>query len=151
LTSSLGGVTGAENEKLNPFEIACIEGSGGAAIVVEIEGGTCSSLECGGKGTGVDMGLDEVEDDSASMLNLNLLGSLGMELGLKLGTCVLRDSWLVFFVGFAGPWLFSLSISTSSISSMVTSASSAFGRDRSSEEDLDLFLGLSDSSTSSTE
>jgi hypothetical protein len=31
---------------------------------------------------GVDMGVDELDDDSAWKLNLNLLGSLGTELGL---------------------------------------------------------------------
>jgi len=95
---------------------------------------------------GVDMGVGELEDDSAWKLNLNLLGSLGMELGLKLWNCVLRDDWLVCFNGSLS---FSLSISTSSRTSTVTSARSSFVWDESSEDDLDLFSGL-ESSTSST-
>lgn len=140
---SLGRIRGLLKEKLNPFDTTCIEGG----AEVETDGG--SSLESGGKGMGVDMGVGELEDDSAWKLNLNLLGSLGMELGLKLWNCVLRDSWPVLFDGFNGSLSFSLSISTSSRSSTVTSARNAFVWDGSSEEDLDLFLGL-ESSTSST-
>lgn len=73
-----------------------------------------------------------------------------MELVLKLGSCALRDNWLVPFAGFTRSLPFSLSISTSSISSTVTSASIGFVWDGSVDEDLDFFLGLSVSSASST-
>lgn len=52
------------------------------------------------------------------------------------------------FAGFGRSFAFS--ISTSSISSTVSSDIIAFGWDDSSEEDLDRFLGLSESSASST-
>ena len=94
------------------------------------------------------MGVGELEDDSAWKLNLNLLGSLGMELGLKLWNCALRDNWPVLFDDFAGSLPLSISISTP-ISSTVTSARIAFAWDGSSEQDLDFFSGL-ESSVSST-
>lgn len=142
LLSSVGAVVLGLNVKLNPLETFSIGRGDESPTAVEMgvdagpgagEGTGREKVACG------ETGVEPVEEDeeSAWKLNLSLLGSFGMELGLKPVYGVGRDIELTRSADVANfecsatdsLSLSTFCISTSSISSMVTSLCRGFTRE----------------------